>query len=192
MKSLIVRLSLCTGEDWEKHFTDFKIETMETIIKNVIENASFCYPTFDYWCAEKVIPELSSGRRDILFVFDEDNPRQLLGLAIIKLDEHEKKICSFRIKPEYQRRGIGRQLMCECLQALGVDKPLLTVPRDMSLSKNDSSNCYTAFDNFIKKHFPNNFVLQQKVKDYYRTGFTEYVYNGLLPLPIDTIENTDN
>lgn len=69
-----------------------------------------------------------------------------------------------------------------CFDVLEDDKPMITVPRDMSLPLSDVNNCYSAFDKFMKKKFPDNFVLKQKLPNYYRVGFTEYVYNGFLPM----------
>lgn len=182
MKSVIIRFSTCTEENMEKYFTNLKVETIQRVIKNTFKISSFCYPTFDYWLDSKVIPELLLGKRDILFVFDAEASKKLFGLAILKLGDTEKKICSFRIEPDYQRNGLGKELMLECFDVLGTDKPMITVPRDRSLSLTDPENCYAAFDNFIRKYFPKSFELRQKAIDYYREGFTEYVYNGILPL----------
>lgn len=187
MESVIIRFSECTEQEIEKHFTDLKVETMQTILKHTLCNARICYPTFDYWLDTKVSAQLSNGKRDILFLFDKENPRQVLGLAVLKLEEEEKKICSFRIEPPNQRKGLGRILMQECFKVLGTNKPMLTVPRDMSLKLSDPNNCYSAFNSFLSKHFKDEFELTQKAKDYYRNGYTEYVYNGLLPPKIDVL-----
>ena len=187
MDSVIIRLSECTEQDIEKHFTDLKVETMQTILKRTLSNARFCYPTFDYWLEEKVFPDLSSGKRDIVFLFDVNNPRKLLGVAILKIAGDEKKICSFRINSKYQRKGAGKKLMDKCFEVLGSRKPMITVPRDMSQELSDPNNCYSAFSNFFSKYFEREFELKEKRKDFYRKGYTEYVYNGSLPIALPNI-----
>ena len=182
MQIKIVQYSKLTSEEVKCYFTGIAVETLFTRIVKVFENAESCYPTFKHWLQSKVFASLDNGTRDILFVFNSNSPFQLLGVAILKNTSYERKISSFRVYPEYQRIGIGEILMKRCFDVLEDDKPMITVPRDMSLSLSDANNCYSAFDRFMKKKFPNNFVLKQKLPNYYRPGFTEYVYNGLLPM----------
>lgn len=178
----IVQYSKLTGEEVKCYLGGIAIETIFTKIVKVLENAESCYPTFRYWLQSKVFTGLHDGTRDILFVFNTESPFRLLGVAILKNTNDEKKISSFRVYPEYQRSGIGEILMKRCFDVLEDDKPMITVPRDMSLPLSDANNCYSAFDKFMKRKFPDNFVLKQKLPNYYRVGFTEYVYNGFLPM----------
>lgn len=181
MDKRIIRYSSLSDDEIETHFTNLKVENLYTVIHKSLNNAKFCYPSFNYWLKNKVMPDLSLRKRDILFIFDEYDKKLLIGIAILKFYD-EKKICSFRISYDYQRMGYGKMLMDECMQILGTKTPMITVPDDTSISKDDPKNCYTAFSNFFKKHYKGKFSCIQRLKDYYCPGITEYVFNGVLPV----------
>lgn len=177
----VLRYSQLSSDDVVKYFLGTLAENLPSLIAKFFRSSEYCYPTFNAWINNKVLPNLHNGSREILFVFTKEKPFSLAGVAILKNTAEEKKISSFRIYPDFQRMGIGTELMELCFDILDCNTPMITVPRDMSLSLSDINNCYSAFNKFMEKNYPDNFILKQRLLDYYRAGFTEYVYNGFLP-----------
>ncbi len=81
------------------------------------------YPQFSKWYFDKVINTLYENKRTLLIV---RHGYFTAGMAILK-DEKEKKICTLRIHPGYQKRGIGTFLLHSSIKRLKTDKPLITV-----------------------------------------------------------------
>ena len=50
------------------------------------------------------------------------------GLAILKKDKIESKICTLMISEEYQKKGYSKDLLEMSFEYLGTDKPLITIP----------------------------------------------------------------
>ena len=67
--------------------------------------------------------ELKCNREIIIC---EDQFR-IVGVAIIKNDLQEKKICTLRVAREYQHQGIGHNLVEMCMRQLHTDKPMITL-----------------------------------------------------------------
>lgn len=105
------------------------------------------------------------SERDILMCL---SGKEIAGITILKDTLNEKKICTLRVKQEYQRRGIGRELLKKSVKKLHTEKPLITVREDQ----------YTFFDKLFKEF---GFILKQKKYDYYSFMGIEYVFNGFLP-----------
>ena len=121
-----------------------------------------CYPFFTNWL-NKVFTELKeSDNRKILLCLDENV--NILGIAILKNDTKEKKICTLRVHKEYQRKGIGTALLKRSIEELNDSSPLITV----------SERQIDDFSIFLSK---NGFKLKDKVKSIYRKGEYEYFYN---------------
>lgn len=140
------------------------------------------YPNFYEWFYHKVLKDLNYRRngRNILFAISkvEENEQiltRLTGIAILKNEKEEKKICTFRVFPEYQKQGIGKKLMKCCFDYLDTSKPMITMPDYM----------VRTFRGFAIEY---KWKLCQRMPDYYKAGVTEYVYNGLLPLKIEMNE----
>ena len=75
-------------------------------LRNILADLEFCYPYFSLWLGKVFFELKNSDRRKILLCV-EDDCFKILGLAILKDDVYEKKICTLRVLKEYQRRGIG-------------------------------------------------------------------------------------
>ena len=118
----------------------------------ILDDIKILYPNFRFWYSNKVIPGLIDGSREILTEY-RDN--KLIGIAIIKNTQEEKKICTIKILPQYQNRGIGIKLFKKALYSLNTDKPFVTV-------------LVERFNEFHKifKHY--GFELTQIIFDYYR------------------------
>lgn len=129
---------------------------------NLLNDIEIFYPNFKIWFSTKVIPGLVNNTREIL---TEYRNGQLVGIAIIKRTKEEQKICTIKVIPEYQNRGIGIKLFKKSLLSLNTDKPLVTVPEER-------------FNEFHKIFTHFGFKLNEIKKDYYRKGKKEYIYNG--------------
>ncbi|MBA7570389.1 MAG: GNAT family N-acetyltransferase [Dehalococcoidia bacterium] len=125
------------------------------------------YPEILHWYFQKFVPGLNHDSRHIL-TFIVDN--KVAGIALLKNEAAEKKICTFRVKDQYRNNGIGKTLFRRCLEILETDKPMITVP----------SERLSYFSNLFKHY---DFKLEQVVQDYYRSNSSEYVFNGSLTPP---------
>lgn len=132
-------------------------------LRILLSDLEYEYPFFTKWL-EKVFYEMANSDKRKIIVCSGDNLFDIWGLSIIKNDEEEKKICTLRVMPNYQRRGIGTILLQKSLDLLGDSKPLLTV----------SEKYIDSFRPFLKK---NGFVLKNKVKSLYQNGRFEYFFN---------------
>lgn len=126
----------------------------------------FEYKGFEKWYRNLFLPgyALKTGREIILCEIDYT----LAGLAIVKNDDEEKKICTLRVRKEYQNIGIGHDLVELCFEYLNTDKPMVTIQR----------NKVKQFEGIIKYY---DFRLEEMQKHYYNIFGTELVYNGVLP-----------
>ncbi|MGP1433230.1 MAG: GNAT family N-acetyltransferase [Peptoanaerobacter stomatis] len=93
---------------------------------------------------------------------------QIAGVAIIKNDLEEKKICTLRVAKDFQRQGIGHNLIEMCMNQLETDTPMITLHK----------NKLNQFEKLLGYY---NFELEQTQKHYYSIFSTELVFNGLLP-----------
>jgi len=95
-------------------------------INHVFTNLSMLseqYPDFRNWLEKKVFTGLYDGTRSILLEWRDG---KIAGLAILKNEIEEKKLCCLRIMPEFQNKGIGIKLFQRSFAELGTEKPLLS------------------------------------------------------------------
>ncbi|MFX4238774.1 GNAT family N-acetyltransferase [Aliarcobacter butzleri] len=130
----------------------------------ILEDIQRFYPEFRHWYSSKVIPGLVNGSREILTEYRDE---RLIGIAIVKNTQEEKKICTIKVLPEYQNKGIGIKLFKRSLSLLNTNKPFVTVPEER-------------FNEFHKIFTYYGFQLTQILEGYYREGKKEYIYNGTL------------
>lgn len=98
------------------------------------------YPGYCKWFYGKNIPRVITGTGEILFYLDG---LELVGLAILKRDIEEAKICTFMVREEYQKCGFGKALLERSFDYLGTDKPLITIP---TKRLEEFSKIITAYD----------------------------------------------
>jgi hypothetical protein len=134
----------------------------------VISSSQVWYPEIFKWYSFKFLPGLNNGSRKILFY--EINS-EIAGIALLKIMEEEKKICTFFVKNQYRNNGIGRSLFGKCLEILDTDKPMITVPGER----------LSQFSRIFKYY---DLKLEQVIEDYYRSKSKEYVFNGNLNLNV--------
>ncbi|MCL9791956.1 GNAT family N-acetyltransferase [Neisseria subflava] len=122
------------------------------------------YPDFENWLEQKVFTGLYNKTRSILLEWRDG---KIAGLAILKNEIEEKKLCCLRIMPEFQNKGIGIKLFQRSFAELGTEKPLLSV------SEQKLSEFEKIFNYF-------GFVQTEKYFDLYKQNTIEISYNGYL------------
>jgi GNAT superfamily N-acetyltransferase len=129
----------------------------------LLEHVEHLYPGFRLWFARKVIPGCVEGSRAILATVDEKG-KEISGIAILKRDLHEQKVCTLFVHPDHTGRGNGARLLAEGLTWLENPRPIITVDEKR----------HGVFSSLLKRH---GFELTSKVHDLYRLGETEYIFN---------------
>lgn len=135
-------------------------------IKIFVKKIAWEYSGFGLWFDKLFSSEFELDRTREIIICQSDF--QMAGIAILKKDNDEQKICTLRVAKEFQHRGIGKELMALSLEWLQNDKPLITVHKCKCHEFNSLFNYY-------------GFVLEEKQVNYYRLFNTELVYNGSLP-----------
>lgn len=132
-----------------------------------LKNLSVFYPDFRLWFENKVEPGVLSGDRSLLF--RHVGPR-LAGIAVVKHDVLEQKLCCLRVLPDFAGSGVGLRLFEDSFEVLKTTQPLLSV-------------CEEQLPSFVRVF--NHFGFRQECRypDFYRTGATEHSYNGILTPP---------
>ena len=143
---------------------EYKAVYDEIAIFHFLAEARQYYPSFDMWYFQKVIPEIRSGKREIL---SEVRDGKIVAIAILKNTSQEKKICTVRVSEEFKNKGLGIRLFQKAFKILQTDKPFLTV------SEEKLPDFQKIFDYF---KFEQTAVLE----NYYREGKKEYIFNGKL------------
>jgi hypothetical protein len=105
------------------------------------------------------VPEILNDKRD--FIFESRNDK-IVGLSLIKYEE--KKLCTLKVFEEYQNKGYGLKLFEKSFEALGTDKPFLTV----------SEEKYIEFKRVFKYY---DFNLTDIKQGLYRNNKLEYFFN---------------
>ena len=83
------------------------------------------YQEYLKWYYTKNIPRVLDGSGDVIFYLDG---LSVAGLAILKKDLEEVKICTLMINEEYRKKGYSKELLESSFNYLGTDKPLITIP----------------------------------------------------------------
>lgn len=174
LDTTFVKVSEIRPKSISELFMDYLGDVIETY--KYINDLESTYPNFYKWYNDKVLLELKQkpDRREILLAVStvksenvEKIKRVISGIAVLKKYEDEKKICTFRILKDFRDTGIAYKLMDESIKFLETDCPLITI----------SDNNLKSFEKLLKFY---NFQQYEKLKDYYKKGVTEYVFNGVL------------
>lgn len=121
------------------------------------------YPNFLQWYYLKVLPQIATGKRDVVLYTHYSD---VCGIEILKNGE-EKKICTLKVNAEYQKRGIGKKLFETSFKILQTDNPIITVSDSKVFQFRRVLNDY-------------KFQLTQVCRDKYIKGKSELVFNGML------------
>jgi hypothetical protein len=163
MRSNIVDRSLLLRDEHAYH------EAVD-IARDRLRHLSQFYPDFTRWFSQKVEIGLASGERTLLMRYVGSD---LAGIAVVKHNMFESKLCCLRISPEFDGSGLGLKLFEDSFEVLQTDHPLLSV-------------CEEQLPKFqrVFKHFA--FKYGHHYKNFYRSGVSEHSFNGLLsPDPIN-------
>ncbi|MGF1924795.1 MAG: GNAT family N-acetyltransferase [Bacteroidia bacterium] len=128
------------------------------------------YPGFRQWFWGQVVPGVNQGSRVIATLSRESD--DFASIAILKNSVAEKKICTLWVAPEFRACGLASRLIEHAFDLLSSERPLITV----------ASERLSEFERPLAKF---GFQLEQTYPNYYRTGSTEYAFNG--PLSIDAL-----
>jgi len=121
------------------------------------------YPKHFSWYWEKTVPAIFKNTREVIACVVDD---KIVGVAFLKKENNEKKICTFLVIEGYRGLGIATKLMEESFKFLETTKPLISLA-DYKLE---------LFENIIKKYdWKQTQVLPI---GYYNNSFAELVYNG--------------
>lgn len=121
------------------------------------------YPKHFKWYWEKTIPAVLNGTREVLVCTVN---KKIAGVAFLKNEEGEKKICTFLVLEEYRGKHIAKRLMEKSFEFLGTTKPLITIA-DYKLK---------LFEGIIKKYgWEQTQILDE---GYYNNTSRELVFNG--------------
>lgn len=120
------------------------------------------YPGFGRWYWDKVLPGLATGQRGLFLIGSASKPK---GLAIAKRDHAEPKVCTLWVAPSERGHGLGRELLEEAIEWVGVDRPLFTVPQER-------------YDELLPLTRKLGFHETAQVESLYRAGVVEYIFNG--------------
>lgn len=124
------------------------------------------YPGFSLWYWTKVLPGLLKGTRHILHVGGSSRPS---GIAILKREANERKICTLWVADSNRGRGVGRDLLKEAIDWLDDTHPLFTVPAER----------HDEFKPLMQRLC---FKETARLSSVYRHGVVEHVYNGRLDI----------
>ncbi len=76
-------------------------------LKEMVEECEDLYPGIDIWFKKKVVPGLKEKNRSALLVYHDSRP---IGAAVVRKGD-DAKLCSLRVLPEEQKKGLGHLLI---------------------------------------------------------------------------------
>ena len=120
-----------------------KLELIDLSKKIYVITDSLCaeYPKYKKWFFTKQLPEtLNSNERNILFVRNPKNEKDIIAMACLKKDLDEQKICTLFVSKEYRGIGIGKKLIEESINWLGTTKPFITIADYKDKNTDDTDN----------------------------------------------------
>ena len=124
------------------------------------------YPGFKQWYTGLFNDQKQLNYTREIIICEKDF--NIAGIAILKNDRYEKKICTLRVAKEYQKQGIGSRLIELSFEWLQDDSPMITMHKVKQVEFQPLLDYY-------------GFKLEQKQRNYYNIFSTELVYNGALP-----------
>ena len=123
------------------------------------------YPDYKEWLFKKFFPGLKDGSRKMVVAYNNDNPNNPVGVALLKDTQEEKKICCLFVREDCRGQGIASKLMKKSFESLKTEKPLMTV----------SNNNLSQLQRLLDK---NNFEFSYKRKGAYQENNTENYFNN--------------
>lgn len=90
----------------------------------ITEPVGAVYDDYAVWFRKTFIPGLKKGERG--YVVAKEERGKIVGCALLKNTPQEKKVCTLFVRAEWRGRGVGTEMMKQCLKVLG-PHPLITV-----------------------------------------------------------------
>jgi hypothetical protein len=149
---------------------DASPQLMKEFLRLVAADIDFLratYPRFDEWLLHKVIPGIHLGERTAVI---EQRDSVVAGLLIVKHSRVERKLCTLRVRPHFENKGLGVRMFEVAFELLGTDRPLLSVSET---SKPKFSRLFAHF----------GFAQEAVYRGRYLPKVDELSYNGLLDVP---------
>lgn len=140
---------------------------LATQIYQVTSFLSKDYPNYKEWFFHKQLPGIITNKRNILFIRNPLNHDEIIGVANLKKDEQEVKICTIYINENYRHQNYGTILIDVAIEWLQTTKPFITIA-DYKLD---------LFTPFIRKY---NWQLTETVQGLYNSNSNELCFNGSL------------
>lgn len=132
---------------------------------NATEDVCKLYPNYFMWYWKKVVPNILTGTRDVIIIMVNE---EVVGVAIVKKADEERKLCTVYVEPNYRDREITTKLLEEAFSFLGTTKPLASI----------SEEKLDMFQGIIKKY---NWEKTQVLPEgYYNKNSREIVFNGFI------------
>ena len=100
-------------------------EEFQKLVKSIYKITDFItedYPDYK----EKQLDGVLNGERNILFVRNPLNSKEIIAVASLKKSKNEKKICTLYVKDKYRNRGIGGALVEVSMNWLETRNPMIT------------------------------------------------------------------
>lgn len=162
----------------QKQTNNIRIFTLSSLISNhklFCQFAKSAYTITDYICKDypnhfewywtKQVPRVFNGTGEIVICTAGTN---VIGVAFLKKDEKERKICTFLVDEAYRGKHLATKILEKSFAYLGTTKPIISFA-DYKLP---------LFENIIRKY---DWKLTQTMeKGYYNDSSFELVYNGEL------------
>lgn len=76
-------------------------------LEQMVEECEDLYPGIDIWFKKKVLPGLEEKNRIAFLVYNDSRP---IGAAVVRKGD-DTKLCSLRVLPEEQKKGLGHLLV---------------------------------------------------------------------------------
>lgn len=130
-------------------------------LKHFLLSISPMYPNFEVWLNFTFRRNLTSGKRKIVTAYYGS---ELAGVALLKSDLAERKICTFYISEPFRGLGIGQKLLDIAIDTLNGSDSFITVSEERN-------------GELSPLLYSKGFRLIDTVPKLYRPDSTEYFYS---------------
>jgi len=140
-----------------------------SVVRDFLLGSESLYPGIDKWWDQRVVPGIGINQRVCHAALVDG---ELVGVSIGKRASGSAKLCTLRVKDEYQREGVGEQLLHRTLRDLldaGCERVHYTISERVL---GQCSNFFT----------PYGFSMRSWASDRYVRGMDEFVFSVEAPV----------
>ena len=126
-------------------YLDLPKNEFKKLVKSIYKITDFItedYPDYKEWFFKKQLDGVLNGERNILFVRNLLNSKEIIAVASLKKSKNEKKICTLYVKDKYRNMGIGGALVEVSMNWLETRNPMITFPAYKLIMFNNLINKY--------------------------------------------------